>query len=377
MPNSPIHILFASRLVYEKWADILVEIIHASMVWEYSMKNIIWHICSDGPYRGEIEDLVTQFPERVIYHWSLAQSALADLYRRVDFLFMPSRFLETFGLTALESLACRTPVIGFAKGGLIPFIPKKLSLIWDDVVTSFFSIIQAQIADLSEAIEVDSYSEEVWISNIISLFAEEHKKITLLHDYHEKIGGAEYYVSHIEEILRDLSYDVSRFGYEWKANIWKRRWMFTLSLFTVYRGARLSRFLSEKNPDIIWMHSIQRYIGYWWMRAVMKYVKISGAKIYLSHHDVGLISPFPQDITEEGQIPQNPSLRAFIAKLSPIKKSIASIKWFYIKLLRSRFPENMEHIIFASFLDSHIKKHFPQAKIHTLPHSYDEAIFYP
>lgn len=30
---------------------------------------------------------------------------MRELYRMSDFLLMPSRFLETFGLTALESLA--------------------------------------------------------------------------------------------------------------------------------------------------------------------------------------------------------------------------------------------------------------------------------
>lgn len=41
---------------------------------------------------------------------------------------MPSRFLETFGLSALESLSEGVPVIGFQKGGLIPFIPKELAV---------------------------------------------------------------------------------------------------------------------------------------------------------------------------------------------------------------------------------------------------------
>ena len=78
--------------------------------------RIIWHIASDGTYRDRIIALTEKYKNRTIYHGRLDQQSLADLYRSSDLLFMPSRFLETFGLTALESLACGTPVIGFRKG---------------------------------------------------------------------------------------------------------------------------------------------------------------------------------------------------------------------------------------------------------------------
>ena len=78
-------------------------------------KRIIWHVASEGVYKEGIIALTERYPERVFYHGRLGQTELADLYRDSDLLFMPSRFLETFGLTALESLACGTPVCGFAK----------------------------------------------------------------------------------------------------------------------------------------------------------------------------------------------------------------------------------------------------------------------
>jgi len=41
---------------------------------------------------------------------------------KADYTLMPSLFLETFGLVALDSLAFGIPVIGEKKGGLSPFI---------------------------------------------------------------------------------------------------------------------------------------------------------------------------------------------------------------------------------------------------------------
>lgn len=375
--SRPIHILFASRLVYEKGIDILIDAIDQSISGDInSLGRIIWHVCSDGPYRNEILQRAKLFPERVIYHWILDQEELASQYRGVDFLFMPSRFLETFWLTALESLASGTPVIGFSKWWLLPLIPSKYTLDPDAPVKSLSLILKDAPDTSPQIINLTPYSRNKWNESLRKYFSPEWE-ILILHDYYDKIGWAEYYVSQVEEALLHDRYTVSRYGYSGKTTPWKRRFMFIFSFLAFWRGCSLLLILRKHKPSAIWMHSIQRYIWFWWVFFAMQYArKNSDVKVYLSHHDLGLMVPFPQDITQENQIPLNSSAWNFIIGLSPMKKLLALGKWIILYFLRLNFPKNLEHIIFAPFLEKHIHAHFPGSTVHIFPHSFDDNIFY-
>ena len=60
------------------------------------------------------------------------------------------------------------------------------------------------------------------------------------------------------------------------------------------------------------MHSILRYCGAWSLYEVQKYEKFSAIKVFLSHHDVGLMAAFPQHIENVDEIPKSTSLVDFI-----------------------------------------------------------------
>jgi glycogen synthase len=93
--DSNIHILFCSRLVKEKGVDILLNVIsHTLSNPKYN--TIIWHIASDGEYEEQIKEIALSSNKHVLYHGKMSQRELADLMRTFNYLYMPSRFLETF-----------------------------------------------------------------------------------------------------------------------------------------------------------------------------------------------------------------------------------------------------------------------------------------
>ncbi len=158
---------------------------------------------------------------------------------------------------------------------------------------------------------------------------------------------------------------------------WKRRIMFITSIFAFWRCLSLYRKINLDKPDCIWMHSILRYYGIWWVLAVHYYARKSQCQVFLSHHDVWLMAPFPQWVMSEWQIPKSYSLWDFLWGLTVAQKSKALFKWIYVLCISSYLPENTTHIIFSPFLEKHIRNHFPWDNCLIVPHTFDETLFYP
>lgn len=370
-----IHILYASRLVEEKGVDILISLVEKISQSPYA-PYVSWTICGDGIYERKIVELAQKY-SCVEYLGRVDRAELKKQYTRADYLFMPSRFLETFWLTALESLMCGTPVIGIRKGWLIPFIPEVLTIVESDPIISSYQILVGLIewSISPEIIDVSEYRLDAWKDRTKNLFPDT-KKLLIIHDYRELIGWAEYYIAFLQRLLPELGIDVWLVAYDGRTTPWKRRWMFIFSLFAFWRGMRVRRYLEDHRPDTIWMHSVLRYHGPWVLREVQKYVqKYPESKICLSHHDVGLIAAFPQSIILESQIPRDASLLSFLPREhSFLRIFIWGCKWFYIQMIRILLTQKIEHIIFAPFLERYIAAHFPWQRIHILPHTVENDI---
>jgi glycosyltransferase involved in cell wall biosynthesis len=77
-------------------------------------------VAGEGPERGRLERMTSELGIRdcVCFLGSVDEEELVELYRAADVSVAASTSLEGFGLIVLESLACGTPVVVSAVGGL-------------------------------------------------------------------------------------------------------------------------------------------------------------------------------------------------------------------------------------------------------------------
>lgn len=202
------------------------------------------------------------------------------------FSLMPSRFLETFGLSALESLSEGVPVIGFQKGGLIPFIRGELAIPFALDDSENTEALPNKIMEVSEKYSslsvlmgeeesdwdtlshesrriADSYTEGRWMRQVREILPSGTKRILLASDYTTLLGGIETHVQTIARTLRKHGYEVEIFGW----NLPKGRWTKLLrlaglvySLCNISSAWGIRKKIREYKPDVIWLHSVSRFL---------------------------------------------------------------------------------------------------------------------
>ena len=80
--------------------------------------------------------------------------------------------------------------------------------------------------------------------------------------------------------------------------------------FAFWRRARVEKKIQQFSPDLIWMHSVLRYIGPHGIWAIYR----SSVPVYLTHHDLGLITPRPSRLYRELDIPQSAHLGDWVPR---------------------------------------------------------------
>lgn len=79
----------------------------------------------------------------------------------------------------------------------------------------------------------------------------------------------------------------------------KARWMDLFMTASNKRFARkLKKKVAEEQPDLIWRHSVMRYIGVDALHTAQQFTQPQ----WMMYHDFGLFHPFPSLVTEEEQL---------------------------------------------------------------------------
>jgi len=125
--HQQVRFLFVGRLVNEKGFDRVIEA--ARYILGTQNPKATLSIYGDGDMRDAMLARLSGFEgfldassgklpqggERVVYFGHRSSAEVQKALSSAHYMLMPSRFLETFGLSALEAISCGVPVIGYKK----------------------------------------------------------------------------------------------------------------------------------------------------------------------------------------------------------------------------------------------------------------------
>lgn len=374
-----INFIFFGRLEKEKWFDLILDLIEYFQ-WEQRIHFYIF-------WNGILKEKIPSF-DNISFFGRKSKKQIQRYLKKSNFSLMPSRFLETFGLSALESLSYWVPVIGFKKWGLENFIFDELDINrqnWQTDEKKFINIIEHLFFNLSEkkyrSLSEASFeiSDQYILKNWIQKFEERLpwywiKRILLCSDFIQKIGWIENYICDVKEVLEKKGYKVELFwlNYKWKiTKYFKYLWIF-ISFVNFLYAIKLKRKIKDFNPDLIWFHSVSRFLGHFSLKAVDKF----NWEKWMMYHDLWYFHPFPAKLENVNQIEKKFCLKNFI-KMSNTRNpfKILFVFWKYINLLflKKTLKKNInKHLVPSEFMLDIVRQSYEVENISVFSHFLDK-----
>ena len=348
-------LLFYWRLEKEKWFDQLVLAIKELNKKKVDFEIFIFWKWSLEPQLFEVHDKNVHF-----FGWKPLDE-IKKYLANIDYCLMPSEFLETFGLSALNALSRWVPVIGYKKWWLEPFIFQECNLFlakWNTTAERIVSMIEKlakktnpeRIKD-KEELEwkikklLPEYTEDAWYERFLNLANskdEDKKKILIISDFINKAWWIETYIHDVKHLLESRWHEVIlRWSTLPALSKWqrKKRFWLLLSPFNFWSINSLNEVLEKEKPDIIWFNSLLRWLGPTVVKTAWRRRKEnkSNSKFWMMYHDFGYFYPFPSQLyyIEDCKTPL--TKKNFLSAYkwnNPITKSAVLCKYYWLQPLK-------------------------------------------
>ena len=368
-----IKFIYFWRVTYEKGIDQVIEAfsqLHQEWITNWFLDIYwIWALLPICKERAK------KLPHNIHVHWRANQNTIHNALHSMHYCLMPSRVIESFWMSALESLSFWVPVIWTKNWWLEPFIGDE----YDSNKHSLHTILQKAISNFSSenrrkeakiAHEIASqYTREKRLQKVSHMW--DVSSVFLISDYIARVWGIESLLFNIKHVLEEIWSHV--YMYWWKLKKNKRLWLWRkLGLFsTSYNWSnyiKISLWLKQYKPTLIWLHSVNRYL--WWF-PISALQKSHDKQIWCSVHDIGMFHPFGADVSSVNDVP-NFSLSWFTSVTkNPLKKIIIWLKFMSIWMLKKQLMKKVDTwIVPSAFMIDilHQKRQIPLGKIVVLPH---------
>lgn len=382
-------LLYLGRMEREKGFDLILNALK-KQEWELPFEVYIF---GKGSMENELLEL-KKGRNQIHFFGRKPLSEVERYLENIDYCLMPSKCLETFGLSAVNVLDRGIPVVWFKKGGLHPFIRAEYDISacegeteqakFETMLEKLINEKRNQTSDFFSPLTQEckktaqNYTKERRFEQFQEMtFDFKCKKIVLVSDFINPIWWIETYLHEVKTLLTSKGYQVKLFGTQCPSGFWwkvKKYLGLSLSIFNLREAFRLQRFLKQEKPDLIWFHSMLRREG--WLPISLNHK--SKAKKRMMYHDLGYFHPFPSKVYDEREV-KNLTFSSFLqmAKTkNPLKLLLVAGKWISLKLLSTSLKSQIDkHLAPSAFMTPMIKRAIEVStdKIQTFSHFVQKA----
>lgn len=363
--------IFFWRLVEEKWVEIILDVF--TMLYKHWIRERTLDIYGAWQLEKLCEWATEKHPDNIYFHGWGEHKHVMSMVKEKDFCLMPSLVIESFWLTALESLCVGVPVIGFKKWGVEPFISDKLDIETQHGKTyadKLFNLISHILSEKKEKssylprVDFSKYSQENWLSEFKKISGDT-KRILLVSDFTKRVGGVENYIHDLRDLLLNHGYTVELRWMDKKNSFWG---LFKTAL-NISAWLKLWSKIDSFKPDLVRTHSVMREIGWFPLTVIPK-----DTPLLTMFHDLGYFNPYPArvyNVPDAKKINKLSDWLRIWAKKNKLTLPLVFFKRLSLRAIRSVFRNHQTtYLVPSAFMAplSEVWRQGKDQKTIVLPH---------